>query len=130
MILHPIPRRRVRNKGRAAVDKQRSAFRVGGTNRGGAVENLEAISIADLIAEILARVGATGGSAGSTGSDADDDLALLDAAGVAALLKIPVARVYELQRRRQIGSIRDGRTVRFSRGHVAEYQRKRSVSAR
>lgn len=87
--------------------------------------HLKAVSFAALFAEIGARIDAALGTAQPT-----DDLQLLDAPTTAALLSMPVARVFELARRKQLGSIRDGRSVRFTRAHIAEFQRKRTIAAR
>ncbi len=63
------------------------------------------------------------------------DVGLLDAADVAALLKIPKAAVYEAARRGQIGSVRasvgsrSGRAVRFTRAQVEAFISSRSHSA-
>ena len=81
--------------------------------------NLETVTLPDLLAELGRRLAMVGGAAAK---DADtDDLQLLDAHDVSGLLKIPVARVYEMQRRGEIGSVGAGRTVRFSRADVAAY---------
>jgi excisionase family DNA binding protein len=71
----------------------------------------------------LATVPVAGGSPGNGAS-------LLTANEVAALLGIPKARVYEMQRRGQIGCVRDGRTVRFGRNHVDAFIAARSVAAK
>lgn len=95
-----------------------------------AVATLDAATLVDLFAEIGRRVAAQGVFNGSTQAGAPDDLAVLTAPEVGALLKVPLARVYEMQRRGEIGCIREGRSVRFRRSQVEEYLRKRSVSAR
>ncbi len=87
--------------------------------------HLKAVSFAALFAEIGSRIDAALGATQSA-----DDLQLLDAPATAALLAMPVARVFELARRKELGSVRDGRSVRFRRADLAEYQRRHSIAAR
>jgi excisionase family DNA binding protein len=84
--------------------------------------------LADLVAEIGRRLAALAAPAASAGQDGVDDLRLLDAPGVAALLRVPTARVYELARRGEIGCTRDGKTVRFTRAQVGAFISSRSRS--
>lgn len=90
------------------------------------MENLESVALQEWFAAMgqkLADILAHGGFNGSSGAEAVDSLQVLDANDVADLLKVPVARVYELQRRKQIGCVRHGRSVRFTRAYVETYLR-------
>ena len=59
------------------------------------------------------------------------DVGLLDAKDAAALLKVPVAAVYEAARRGMLGCVRTGnRGRRFTRQHVADFVKARSQAAR
>jgi len=92
-----------------------------------AIAHLEGVSMANLLGEIGRRVDAL--VARAPGRDADG-LQLLTADDAAALLTIPKGALYELARRQQLGSVRDGRSVRFTRAQIAEYQRQRTIAAR
>jgi|SRR5208282_4511396 len=95
--------------------------------------DLSRADLADLLAEVgrrLAVVTEVAASASPKGHEAAGDLQLLDAGEVSKLCRLPVARVYEMQRRGQIGSVRDGRTVRFTRGQVAAFVKARARAPR
>ena len=95
--------------------------------------DLSHADLADLLAEVgrrLALVGDVAAHAGSKGRETSGDLQLLDAGEVSKLCRLPAARVYELARRKQIGSVRDGRTVRFTRGQVAAFVKARARAPR
>lgn len=92
---------------------------------GGPIPTLKGATLADLFAEMGRRLAAQVAPLQTA-----DDLQLLDAPATAAILSMPVARVFELARRKQLGSVRDGRSVRFTRAQIAEYQRKRTIAAR
>jgi hypothetical protein len=73
---------------------------------------------------------AAGGSAGSSAAGAPDNLQQLDAKAVGELLGVDAREVYRMARVEEIGCIRKGRAVWFTRAQVAEWQRKHSVAAR
>jgi hypothetical protein len=96
-------------------------------------------SLVEIYGELTRRDGIVGAAAapkGFSGAPADGDPQLLAAPDVAALLAIPVAAVYEAARRGEIGSVRasaksrSGRSVRFTRQHVADFISARSVAAK
>ena len=97
------------------------------------IAELDRAGLAALLLRIKACEGAVlarlVGGDGSKGHEAAGDLQLLGAGDVAKLCKIPVARVYELARRKQIGSVCDGRTVRFTRAQVEAFIASRSEAA-
>ena len=88
------------------------------------------VSLPDLVAEIGRRLAALAAPAASGGRDGGDGLHLLDAPGVAALLGVPKARVYELARRGKIGCVREGESVKFTKAQVAAFISAGSVAAK
>ena len=69
-------------------------------------------------------------SAASSATGAGDDLTLLDAKAVGALLGVDAGEVYRLARVGELGYFGKGRARRFTRAQVREYIEKRSVGAR
>jgi len=86
------------------------------------------VPLADLVAEIGRRLAALAAPAASAGVTADGGPQLLTAEDVAPMLKVPVPRVYELRRLGKLGFVRDGKTVRFTRQHVADFIASGSVA--
>jgi len=88
---------------------------------------------AEILAELARRdaiVRAAGAPKGSPGAGAVDDPRLLTAPDVAAVLKVPKARVYEMRRRGLIGSVRDAGRLKFTRAQVDAFVASRSVAAK
>jgi excisionase family DNA binding protein len=99
---------------------------------GGAMQMLTAVDVmlagvptADLAAEIVRRLAALTAPA-PLAANGDGGPQLLTAEAVGAILGKPKAGVYEMARRGQIGSVRDGRLVKFTKAQVAAFISSRS----